>query len=95
MTQGLHAVAYQGALGRPLVCPEDCIGRLNADVLVDYLEANFKPERIVIAGSGIGHQSLVSLVEPLVSSLKPAGEPQQPPSTYIGGDFRWGLIIIS
>lgn len=88
-------MAYQGALGRPLVCPEDCIGKLNANVLHDYIEQNFTPNRIVIAGSGMGHNELVSLAEPLVSSLKPSGQTEQPPSTYIGGDFRSGSRALS
>lgn len=87
--QGLHTVAYQGALGRPLVCPEDCIGGLNADVLASYVEQNFKANRIVFAGSGMEHQELVSLVEPLVSSMKASSQAEQPASTYIGGDFRY------
>lgn len=86
--QGLHAVAYQGALARPLVCPEDCIGKLNANVLRDFIEENYVPNRIVIAGAGMAHNELVSLAEPLVSGLKPAGQAEQPSSTYIGGDFR-------
>ena len=86
--QGLHAVAYQGALGRPLVCPEDCVGGLNADMLASYVEQNFQANRIVFAGSGMEHQELVSLVEPLVSGVQASSQAEQPASTYIGGDFR-------
>ena len=84
-------VAYQGALGQPLVCPEDCIASLDDTMLHYYVESNFAPERLVFAGAGMQHSELVSLVEPLVSSLKPKGQPQQPTSTYRGGDFRYAF----
>ena len=87
--QGLHAVAYEGALGRPLVCPEDCTGGLNADMLASYVEQNFKANRIVFAGSGMEHQELVSLVEPLVGGVQASSQTEQPASKYIGGDFRF------
>ena len=81
-------MAYQGALGRPLVCPEDCVGGLNADMLASFVEQNFKANRIVFAGSGMEHQELVSLVEPLVNGVKGSNQAEQPASKYIGGDFR-------
>lgn len=58
-------------------------------MLASYVEQNFKGNRIVFAGSGMEHQELVSLVEPLVGSMKASDQAEQPASTYIGGDFRY------
>jgi processing peptidase subunit alpha len=86
--QGLHAVGYQGALSRPLVCPEDAVGGLSADMLNEFVTDNYTAGRIVVAGAGMEHKELVSLAEPLFSGLPSSGKAEQPPTKYLGGDFR-------
>ena len=86
--QGLHGVAYTGALARPLVCPEQAVKGLSADKLHHFVSQNFTAPRIVVSAAGIPHKELVSLAEPLFSGLPQQQKPPQPSSTYVGGDFR-------
>ena len=58
-------------------------------MLHDYVKKNFTANRMVIAGSGMEHQELLSLVEPLASGVPSANFDGQPSSEYVGGDFRY------
>ena len=85
----LHHVAYNGqTLGNPLFSPEDRIDTIDTKLLLDTKKDWYRPERMVIAGSGIDHQELVELAEKHFSSFKhvPSVAPQlststRPPST--------------
>lgn len=75
----LHDVAYNGeTLGNPLFCPEERIESIDTKLLLDTKEDWYRPERMVISGSGIDHQELVELAEKHFSSLKyiPSVTPQ-------------------
>jgi len=66
----LHHVAYNGqTLGNPLFCPEERIDSIDTKLLLDTKKDWYRPERMVIAGSGIGHQELVELAEKHFSSF--------------------------
>jgi processing peptidase subunit alpha len=43
---------------------------------------------MVLAASGVEHDTLVSVVEPLLSDLPSAKRPEEPKSVYVGGDYR-------
>ncbi len=96
-TQALHSCAYTGALGRPLICPSDHVALLNADVLKDFVSTNYTAPRLVLAGSGMDHSTLVNLATPLFEGVG-GGAVHEPVSTYVGGDWRcvcvWGGISI-
>lgn len=81
-------MGYTGALARPLICPEEAINSLSAASLSRFVEDNYTAGSIVVAGAGIEHRELVSLAEPLFSGLPSTGAKSQPPSKYVGGDFR-------
>ena len=67
----LHDVAYGGqTLGNPLFCPEERIDSIDSKLLLDVKKDWYRPERMVIAGSGVGHQELVELAEKHFSSFK-------------------------
>lgn len=67
----LHHVAYQGeTLGNSLFCPEERIDSIDTKLLLDTKKDWYRPERMVIAGSGIDHQELVELAEKHFSLLK-------------------------
>ena len=75
----LHHIAYNGqTLGNPLFCPEERIDNIDTKLLLDAKKDWYRPERIVIAGSGIGHQELVEIAEKHFSSFKhiPSVTPQ-------------------
>lgn len=69
----LHTTAYRGnTLGNPLLCPIESLEKMTADNLRTFMSAWYKPERIVVAGSGMPHQQLVQLSEKLFGNLKPS-----------------------
>jgi len=43
---------------------------------------------MVLAASGVEHDTLVSVVEPLLSDLPSVKRPEEPKSVYVGGDYR-------
>lgn len=58
---------------------------------------------MVLAASGIEHDELVSIAEPLLSDLPGVKSHEEPKSVYVGGDYRcqadspvshWLLFII-
>lgn len=51
LNENLHAAAYQGGLGRPLVCPEHA--NLNFEVARQWFEEHYNAKRIVIAVGGM------------------------------------------
>jgi hypothetical protein len=86
--QGIHEVAYKGALARPLLCPESALPGLSADKLRAFHARNFTAPRIVLAAAGVQHATLKSLADELVGGLPSAPPSPAPASTYVGGDFR-------
>ncbi|KAK9811331.1 hypothetical protein WJX72_002016 [[Myrmecia] bisecta] len=89
LLEGIHNVAYQGGLGRPLVCPEGAVRTLSADTLHEFVATHYTAPRIVLAAAGVEHQALVSLAKPLLEGVN-AGPGKQPKveSKYLGGDYR-------
>lgn len=86
--EAVHSAGYAGALANPLLVPESAIDRLNSGILEEFVTENYKGNRIVLAASGIEHEELLQIAEPLLSDL-PAGPPlNEPKSVYVGGDFR-------
>lgn len=43
---------------------------------------------MVLAASGVEHEELLKVVEPLLSDLPNVTRPAEPKSEYVGGDFR-------
>lgn len=43
---------------------------------------------MVLAASGVEHEELVSIAEPLLSDLPKVPRPEEPKSVYVGGDYR-------
>lgn len=88
LLEGLHSVAFTGALGRPLICPEGGIHNLSADTLHEFVSTNFIAPKMVLAGAGVEHKALLSLAEPMLSTVEGGSAPPQPESKYAGGDYR-------
>ena len=51
-------------------------------------QENYTAPRMVLAASGVEHEELLSVAEPLLSDLPSVPRPEEPKSTYVGGDFR-------
>lgn len=70
----LHATAFQGQpLGRTILGPKENILSIKRPDLVDYINTNYKADRMVLVGAGgIPHEVLVDLAEKHFSGLKPS-----------------------
>ncbi|KAJ3392954.1 55 kDa erythrocyte membrane protein [Entophlyctis sp. JEL0112] len=87
----LHASAFQGnSLGLTILGPAENIKSITRADLVQYVEANYTPERMVLAAAGgVDHDALVKLAESHFGSLKPATtKPKLLRPTFVGSDLR-------
>lgn len=62
-------------------------------------QLNYTAPRMVLAASGVEHEELLSVAEPLLSDLPSVPRPEEPKSVYVGGDYRCqadsGVCIIN
>jgi processing peptidase subunit alpha len=52
------------------------------------IQENYTAPRMVLAASGVEHEELLAVAEPLLADLPSVPRPEEPKSTYVGGDFR-------
>ncbi|KAL8158794.1 hypothetical protein V2J09_000331 [Rumex salicifolius] len=88
LMEALHSVGYSGALAYPLLATDSAINQLNSSVLEEFVAENYTAPRMVLAASGVEHEELVSIAEPLLSDLPGGPSPVEPKSVYVGGDSR-------
>ena len=90
MMEAVHAVAFDGGLGQPLVASAGALSRMDGDALAHFVQQSYVAPRVVLAASGCAHEELVAVAEPLLAQL-PAGAAAAAataPSRYVGGDHR-------
>lgn len=56
--------------------------------LLHGCQENYTSPRIVLAASGIDHDELVSIAEPLLSDIPNGTGTVKPKSVYVGGEYR-------
>uniref|UniRef100_A0A0E0HH13 Mitochondrial-processing peptidase subunit alpha n=1 Tax=Oryza nivara TaxID=4536 RepID=A0A0E0HH13_ORYNI len=88
LMEALHSAGYSGALAKPLMASESAVNRLDVATLEEFVSENYTAPRMVLAASGIEHDELVSVAEPLLSDLPSVKRPEEPKSVYVGGDYR-------
>ncbi|XP_059634875.1 mitochondrial-processing peptidase subunit alpha-like [Cornus florida] len=88
LLEALHSAGYSGALANPVLAPESAINRLNSTILEEFVAENYTAPRMVLAASGVEHEELLKIAEPLLSDLPSVPRPGEPKSAYVGGDFR-------
>jgi processing peptidase subunit alpha len=88
LLEAVHSAGYSGALANPLYAPESAITGLTGEVLENFVFENYTASRMVLAASGVDHEELLKVVEPLLSDLPNVPRPAEPKSQYVGGDFR-------
>ncbi|CAL4909204.1 unnamed protein product [Urochloa decumbens] len=88
LLEALHSAGYSGALAKPLMASESAVNRLDVSILEDFVAENYTASRMVLAASGVEHDALVSVVEPLLCDLPSVKRPEEPKSVYVGGDYR-------
>uniref|UniRef100_A0A0A9FEW9 Alpha-MPP n=1 Tax=Arundo donax TaxID=35708 RepID=A0A0A9FEW9_ARUDO len=84
--QGLLLEALHSA--GPLMASESAVNRLDVSILEEFVAENYTAPRMVLAASGVEHDELVSILEPLLSDLPSVKRPEEPKSVYVGGDYR-------
>ncbi|BAT72893.1 hypothetical protein LR48_Vigan11g088900 [Vigna angularis] len=88
LLEAIHSAGFSGALANPLLASESAINRLNGAILEEFVAENYTAPRIVLAASGVEHEELLSVAEPLLSDLPSVPRPEEPKSVYTGGDYR-------
>lgn len=88
LLEAIHSAGYSGPLAHSLMAQEGTIGRLSSSVLEEFIAGNYTASRMVLAASGVEHEELLSIAEPLLSDLPSGPRPDEPKSVYVGGDYR-------
>ncbi|CAG7896593.1 unnamed protein product, partial [Brassica rapa] len=88
LMEAVHSAGYSGALANPLYAPESALHKLNGELLEEFMTENFTAARMVLAASGVEHEDLLKIAEPLTSDLPNVPRQAEPKSQYTGGDFR-------
>ncbi|XP_022997850.1 mitochondrial-processing peptidase subunit alpha-like [Cucurbita maxima] len=88
LLEAIHSAGYSGALANPLVAPEFALSRLDGTILEEFIAENYTAPRMVLAASGVEHEELLSIAEPLLSDLPKVPSLKLPKSAYVGGDYR-------
>lgn len=55
---------------------------------IQNLQEHYTAPRMVLAASGVEHEELLSIAEPLLSDLPGVPRLEEPKSVYTGGDYR-------
>ncbi|KAL6140793.1 hypothetical protein ACLB2K_059086 [Fragaria x ananassa] len=88
LLEKIHSTGFTGALRNPLMASEEALQRLNGDILEEFVAENYTAPRIVLAASGVDHEELLSIAEPLLSDLPSVPLVGEPTSQYVGGEYR-------
>ena len=87
----LHGIAFQGSsLGYTILGPRKNIKEITRQDLVDYITANYTPERMVLAAAGgVDHDTLVKLAEQHFGA-KTKSEDSKPlvKAKFVGSELR-------
>ncbi|KAB1218485.1 Mitochondrial-processing peptidase subunit alpha [Morella rubra] len=88
LLEAIHSAGYSGALANPLMAPESALNRLDGTIMKEFVAENYTAPRLVLAASGVEHEDLLSIAEPLLSDLPSTRPVEEPTSVYVGGDYR-------
>lgn len=68
----LHEVAFRdNTVGLPLMCPEERLPDITPDVLWEYRQLWFRPDRMVVAGAGVEHEAFLEEANRRFGDFKP------------------------
>ncbi|NP_001274924.1 mitochondrial-processing peptidase subunit alpha-like [Solanum tuberosum] len=88
LLEAVHSAGYSGPYGNSLAATEATVNRLNSTVLEEFVAENYTAPRIVLAASGVEHEELLKVAEPLLSDLPKVPRAEEPTPVYVGGDYR-------
>ncbi|KDO51228.1 hypothetical protein CISIN_1g044668mg [Citrus sinensis] len=69
LSEAIFSACYSVVLANPLLAPECAISRLNSTLIKEFFAENYTAPWMVLAASGVEHDQLVSVEEPLLSDL--------------------------
>jgi len=91
VSEAIQQAAYgeDQQLGKPHFCPIGAISSLTPGAARDYLESQLwnNPERVVVAGAGIGHEELVDMAQHHFGHLTQSTPNKTVLSQYRGGGY--------
>lgn len=62
----IHQASYRdNTLGLPNICPEENIGKISRQELLEFMASNFDPCRMVLTGVNVDHSQFVELAKSL------------------------------
>ncbi|KAH7308160.1 peptidase M16 inactive domain-containing protein [Stachybotrys elegans] len=74
----VHMAAFKdNTLGNPLLCPEERLGSIDRDTVLEYRKQLYRPERMVLAFAGVDHNTAQQLATQYFGDMKseaPAAE---------------------
>ncbi|KAI9252659.1 Metalloenzyme, LuxS/M16 peptidase-like protein [Sporodiniella umbellata] len=80
----LHTVAYEGnTLGNPLLCPPETLQTMTPELIQQYKETWYRPERMVIAACGAEHEKVVDLAYKYFGNVPASAENLDSVSTHL------------
>ncbi|KAL6853965.1 hypothetical protein ACP4OV_019994 [Aristida adscensionis] len=88
LQETLNLAGYHGGLANPLIADHYALARINDGIIRKFYQENFTADRLVLAASGVDHQNLLDLAEPLLNDWQKGSSVEKPKSTYVGGDYR-------
>lgn len=72
----VNMVAYKdNTLGNPLLCPQERLQFINKNVVEEYRNTFFRPDRMVVAFAGVSHDEGLKLTEKFFGNMP---KPQEP-----------------
>lgn len=86
----VHVAAFEGGLGNPLLCPEERLPYITPQLIRDYRQNLYRPDKIVAAFISVDHDRAVQLAEKYLGKLKLPNEPSplpKTPSLYLGREM--------
>ncbi|XP_073662931.1 mitochondrial-processing peptidase subunit alpha isoform X2 [Tursiops truncatus] len=73
LTEMIHEAAYrENTVGLHRFCPTENIAKIDRSVLHSYLRNYYTPDRMVLAGVGVGHEQLVECARKYLLGTRPA-----------------------
>lgn len=71
----LHVASYQNnTLGNPALCPIERLPEINRALMMEYRNAFYRPENIVVAFAGVSHEVGVKLAEKYFGDMRATPE---------------------
>ncbi|XP_075074831.1 mitochondrial-processing peptidase subunit alpha-like [Nicotiana tabacum] len=90
LLEAVHSAGYSEPYANSLMATETTVNRLQ-HVLEEFVADNYTASRIVLAASGVEHEELLKVAEPLLSDLPKVAWSEEPKPLKLIGECEVGL----